>query len=245
MTKTDNTRPAGMLGSEQRDGHQSVSDDHFALTIDFTSYDHKPQGKEIAAITRRLQAAGPTELDAEALALAIAHGCTWCGGCFEPDASAKFGASRFLGLRVYALDFDNDTEALDEGGNPVRDAAGHVVKRPLMPYEAHYCDPWDAAYRFRDTFGTWPLVLYPSMSFKFDGTVRGRFTPEARMKFRLVYDLGRTVTDDGAASKTIARVLWAFPEADQKCQNLNRLFFGASGKCVWYDRDGGAHYVNA
>lgn len=242
MTKTDNTRPAGMLGSEQRDGHQSVSDDHFALTIDFTSYDRKPQGKEIAAITRRLQAAGPTKLTIEEFALAVAHGCTWVGGCYQPKSD---GWGEFDSIEKFANDFDNEYPVMGKDGKPLKDESGRIITRIAMPYDADYCDPWDMLRLYRDTFGTWPLMMYPTFSYRFDGTFGGRYSKDTRMKFRIVFDFGRTFRDEGEARKQIEKMRRLYPHTDPKCVNPNRLYFGACGKCVWFDRDGGAHYVRA
>ena len=45
-------------------------------------------------------------------------------------------------------------------------------------------------------------------------------------RYRIVFDAGEQVTDEARASDVLKTLLAAFPEADQKCSNVNRLFFG-------------------
>ena len=78
--------------------------ERFPVMLDGTAYDHKPEGFEIGSITRRLQAAGPTEVTAQELAEAIRQGRTWTAGTFAPSAS---GWGAFQGVRLWALDIDN------------------------------------------------------------------------------------------------------------------------------------------
>ena len=45
-------------------------------------------------------------------------------------------------------------------------------------------------------------------------------------KFRLVFDAGEIIADEATAHEYLQTLLFLFPEADQSCSNLNRLFFG-------------------
>ena len=101
--------------------------ERYPVMLDGTAYDHKPEGFEIGSITRRLQAAGPTEVTAQELAEAIRQGRTWTAGTFAPH---DHGWGRFQGLRVWALDIDN--------------AEG---KRQLTPHDEGFAWPEDIRQR--------------------------------------------------------------------------------------------------
>lgn len=218
----------------------------YPVMIDEVRYHDKTSASnDVPRITNRMKTAGYQLMTAEQLARAIAEGRTWCAGCFDPNASVSFGSSEFHGMRLYALDFDNDTPVLGDDGTPVKDANGRIMKRSLLPYESGYIDPYCAVYKFHAKLGSWPLMAYATLSYKCDGTIAGRFSPETRMKFRIVYDLGDTVTDRDRAQRAVTRVLDIFPEADRKCVNLGRLFFGSCGLCTWFESDGRAHRVTA
>lgn len=203
-----------------------------AVTLDSVAYDHKPEGREIGAITRRLQQAGPSELTHAEFAQAVARGHTWCGGTYTPR---RGGWGEFQGLQVAALDFDNDTEVIG--------ADGRKVKRPLLPNEAGYLDPWQAFARFVGMFGgTYvAIVMYPSFSFEFGGTVADPESLKTRMKYRLAYVLTEQITDERRAKALLDGMLRAFPEADRAARNVNRLYFGGS-RSVLIDREGARYY---
>lgn len=189
------------------------------LTLDTTRYTSKPT-QYVGAITNRMKASGSTEVMPEDFAEAIRRGQTWSHGAFEPS-QGEWG--KFVGLQVVGLDFDNDAivyrETVNDKGErtyaPVYDADGHKLKRMLMPHEEGYLDPTDALDRCEQLDLT-PLLLYFSMSSR---------NPD-KVKYRLVIDLGELVTDEADAAAIVESLLIAFPEADQSCSNLNRLFFG-------------------
>ena len=62
------------------------------------------------------------------------------------------------------------------------------------------------------------LMYYPTFS----------STPEA-LRYRLVLDGGDVIHDEDVALDVLAWLLLLYPEADQKCRNLNRLWFGTNG----------------
>lgn len=178
----------------------------FMVTIDGVGYRAKPHGREVADITRRLQRAGATECDAATFCEHVKQGRTWTGGTFEPCAG-KWG--EFTGQQLFALDFDNSAPGTDGHG-----------KRPLCQGETGYLDPVDALDRC-EQLGLAPLCLYFTMGAK---------CPDWP-KYRLVFDMGELLDQD-TAQAVIQSLLTAFPESDQACKNLNRLFFGSNGE-VW------------
>jgi len=211
----------------------------FAVTLDSVGYDRKPTKGEVRGwngITRRMQGAGPVRVTGYELAKAITSGRTFCGGCYAP-ARKEWGA--FQSMQIFALDFDNDAPMLGEDGNPLKDAAGHVMKRPLMPGEKGYLDPWDALDRARGKVGE-PLILYPSFSFS---QVPDKSQPPAKCKYRMVLDLPEPTTDEGEAARILKMLLGVFPEADPACSNLNRLLFGSHGPC-WLRTERGPRRVS-
>lgn len=211
----------------------------YRITLDRVGFDHKPEGREIAGITRRMQEAGPAEVTPDELARAIAGGSTWCGGCFEPSAS---GWGEFRGMQLFGIDVDNKTELLDESGEKVKDERGRVVQRPVMPDESGYLDPWEFLARFNKTFHRDPLMMHETFSFAFDRTLEGRWNPETRMCYRVIFDAGESIADRGKAEAVLARLLDVFPEADRACKNVNRLLFGTRGRVVLFGDDGARYY---
>lgn len=249
MAKAGETRRAGNFGEEQRDGSESgkqatfevaakpkyTADEgrhgesavcrepgavapatngalgndaaaiRYPVLLDRTPHAAKPEGREIGAITRRLQQAGPTLVTFDVLREAILAGATWCGGLYE---SCHGGWGDFRGQRLFGLDIDNDAEYQRRDGSR--------GKRPLQPDEVGYLEPTDALVRCRK-LGIEPMMLY----FTFSAT-----TDPWRPKYRIVFDAGELVPTEGEARSVIRALLDAFPEADQRCCNCNRLFFG-------------------
>lgn len=208
----------------------------FLVTVDRVGYSSKPSKGEVARITNRLKASGPVEVSPIELAEAIANGHTWVGGCFEPS---RGGWGPFVSQRLFALDFDNDTEVLGPDGKPLKDEQGHVIKRDLHSGEEGFLDPWAALDRWRSIFDGDPLLMYPSFSFE---QVCDLSQPPTKTKYRLVFDVGEAVTIHERAKDVLKKALRLFPEADKSCSNSNRLFFGSCGKvAVW--SEGGVVYV--
>lgn len=187
----------------------------FNVTLDPHGYTAKPTA-EVGAITERLKRAGATALDYDSFTAAIYRGCTWVPGTFgEPkrDSKGKLVWGDFEQLQIFALDFDNDAPVLDGDGKP---AEGK--KRPLLPHEPGYLNPTQALERCA-SLGLQPFMMY--------------FSFHARQgwpRYRLVFDLGEPVTDEATARAVIATILGEFAEADKRCVNTNRLFFGSGGK---------------
>lgn len=74
------------------------------VTVDDHPYRSKAQAKrEIAAITRRMQASSHAELALDEFVHLLGRGHAWCGGCFRgrPDAWGDF-----VCMRLFGLDFD-------------------------------------------------------------------------------------------------------------------------------------------
>lgn len=175
--------------------------ERYPVMLDGTAYDHKPEGFEIGSITRRLQAAGPTEVTAAELAHAIRQGRTWMAGTFAPSGK---GWGAFRGLRLWALDIDN-----------------HRDGRQLTPGDTGFAWPEDIRRRLV-SLGLHPTLCYSTAH-----------ATEDKVRFRTVLDVGEIVTDETEAKELIRLVLERFPECDQKCGNINRLFFGST-ECGLY-----------
>lgn len=185
----------------------------FRVTLDPHYYTAKPEGPEIGYITRRLQRAGGTSIDYEAFCEHVQRGGTWCPGVFEP---CEGGWGEFVSMQVVALDFDNSAYVLDADGRPVKGA-----KRPLRQGEAGFLDPVDALDRC-EQLKLWPVCIYFTFSAK---------APD-QPRYRLVFDLQEPVANQAVAQAVVGEVMAAFPECDQACSNLNRLFYGSNGE-VW------------
>ena len=179
--------------------------DKFLVTLDSVSYTSKPE-PYIGAITRRVQSAGATECDAAEFAAHVAAGRSWVGGTYAPEAD-HWG--EFLGQQIFALDFDNKVQV---NGKDKQARYG----------EAGYIDPQGVHNRC-DRLGVGkPFCTY--ITFSADPM-------RDWLRFRAVIDCGE-VLDEADAKEFLAYLLRAFPEADQRCKNLNRIFFGTNGE-VW------------
>jgi hypothetical protein len=175
-------------------------------------YQRKPNEREVAGITRRLQAAGPTELSLGEFCEVVRKGRTWVGGTFTQSGS---GWGEFVGQRLFALDIDNATDYPRKDGSrgkrPLRrDESGHLSAREAL----ERCERLDLAV----------VCLYETLG----------STDECE-RFRIVVDAGETIVDQDEAREIIAWLLGEFPEADKSCKNPNRLFYGSTGKVleVW------------
>lgn len=181
------------------------TDSRFLVQLDPTPHSLKPEGAEIAAITRRLQQAGPSLVTFEELAFVVETGGTWCGGCYESCAT-EWGP--FVSQQIFALDLDNSTEYMRRDGTK--------GKRPLLPDEVGYLAPAEALQRCAK-LGLQPMLSYFTM----------HHDPERNVRYRIAFDAGEPVTSEQKAERIIATLLKAFSEADRSCRNVNRLFFGA------------------
>ena len=181
------------------------------VTLDHQAFtDRKPTDEDIRFITTRLVQAGPTEIDAAGLWEHVKAGKTFVGGCFGEPKVKKDGKptwGEFLGEQIFALDFDNKRKT--------HDAQGKNMGAPLYPGEVGYLSPRAAIARC-ESMGLEPLFLYQTMSAK-----------PGWPRYRIVFDVGEFVTDEAEAHAMLETLMGLFPECDQGCSNLNRLFFGA------------------
>ena len=187
------------------------------IMLDTVAYNSKPD-KYISAITSRLKSMGPSEVTAGELAGAIAEGRTFCPACFEANSHEAFGHSKFLGMRLIALDVDNDIVVRDENGKPVKDEQGHEIKRPLKWFEHDFLHHSSAWMRL-ESLGLKPIFYYHTFSYSQNPLLE---------KYHVVCDIGETITDANEAHSLIAAMHGEFPECDHSCTNLNRLYFGTS-----------------
>ena len=189
-----------------------IAGESVAVTIDSRAYRQKPDGREAAGITRRLQKSGPKELDLRTFCERVREGHTWMGGTFNPSES---GWGSFIGQRLFALDIDNTTEYQRKDGSK--------GKRALLPDESGHLTPKEALDRC-EGLDMAVVCLYSTFS----------STDECE-KFRVVIDAGETITSERDARDVLAWLLDEFPEADQSCRNPNRLFYGSNGNVleVW------------
>lgn len=193
----------------------------FLVTLDTEHHTAKPTNYE--AITNRLKQAEAVLLDEGQFAQAIERGQTWIGGCFQPGATDENGKpifGDFISQQIFAVDVDNATNVIGADGKPAKDANGNTLKRPLYPGEAGYLSIPDALARC-EQLDLKPMMVYTTFSSKPDWP-----------KFRVVFDMGEAVTDQELAEAIIEQLLISFSEADQKCRNVNRLFFGSTEHSV-------------
>lgn len=182
-----------------------LRDSRFLVQLDQTPHTVKPEGTEIAAVTRRLQQTGPRSVNFEELVTAIQAGATWCGGCYEACAT---GWGPFVSQQIFALDLDNVGEYVRRDGSK--------GKRPLLPDEVGYLAPSELLERCA-ALGLQPMFAHYTM----------HHDPARNVRYRVAFDAGEPVTSEKDAEQVIATLLDAFPEADRSCKNVNRLFFGA------------------
>lgn len=172
------------------------------VTLDSVPYREKPTGSEIGRITKRMQRSGYSDVAPDELIRAISSGCTFVGAAFEPSED---GWGKFVSQQVFGLDFDNTGKHHE----------------PLYWDDCYYIYPEQAISRFKRKIEYALLAWYPTMS----------STPE-RTKFRMLVDFGEPIEDEEFAKSFIAYLLSVFPEADQACKNVNRLFFPPKGGTV-------------
>jgi hypothetical protein len=79
----------------------------------------------------------------------------------------------------------------------------------------------DAAARLR-LHGLAPAFAYETYSSTADAP-----------RFRMTIALDEAYSDPAEAGEAIAALLWLFPEADQACRDLARMFYGSGSRAVW------------
>lgn len=192
-----------------------MSEATYPVMIDPQPFARKPNNDEVRAITNRLKHQQTMQhLTAEELRAAIVQGHTVCYGCFEPcERGEKFGHSPFVAQRLVAVDIDNTAKDVLTG-----------AARAIEFWEFGFLTVPRAIDRAVYGLGQKPLIVYESFS-----------STETHPKFRLVFDIGETITDYAEAHEQILDVLATYPEADRngKCAKPDALFFGttpANGK---------------
>ena len=186
------------------------------LTLDDVSYTAKPDRAEFGRLMNRLKSAQPREVDKHGLLEHIASGKTFVGGSFKYEGKD----CKLISWQLAALDFDNETHVLDADGKPMKDENGDTIKRPLLPTEDGFISAFQALDRC-ESLGIAPLAVYQTLS-----------NSAENPRFRIVFDMGEAIGDEELAKAVIQSLLGAFPEADQKCKNPNRLFLGTT-QAVW------------
>ena len=184
------------------------------LTLDDVRYTTKPDRAEFARLMNRMKAAEPREMSKFQFLEHIAAGKSFIGGAFSD------GLQTLRSWQLAALDFDNETEVLGDDGKPLKDADGHVLKRPLRPGEDGYISPFEALERC-EHLGLSPMVIYKTLN-----------DSKGNPRFRIVFDFGETTDDAEIAQEVMMTLHDAFPEADKKCKNPNRIYCGTTG-AVW------------
>lgn len=184
------------------------------LTLDDVIYSSKPDRAEFGKLMNRMKAAKPRELNKLQFLEHIAAGRSFIGGAFDD------GLQTLKSWQIAALDFDNDTKLLGDDGKPVKDADGHELKRPLRPGEEGYISPFEALERC-EHLGLTPMVIYQSLN-----------NSKENPRFRIVFDYSETTNDADIAQAVMMTLHDAFPEADKKCKNPNRIYLGTN-QAVW------------
>ena len=175
------------------------------VTLDDVAYTTKPDRIEFGRLMNRMKAAKPREVDKREFLAHIASGKTFIGGVFDDDLET------LRSWQLAALDFDN---AIEEKEN------GKKVKRFLQPGEEGYITPLEALERC-ESLRIAPMVMYQSFNCSTENP-----------RFRIVFDMGEGITEVDTAEAVMFNLHDAFPEADKKCTNLNRMFCGTD-KAVW------------
>lgn len=106
--------------------------------------------------------------------------------------------------QVFGIDIDNEEKTVKGTHNKVRAADPLTVERVL-----ERCNEW----------GIKPALIYETFS----------STPEWQ-KFRVLFIGEIAITDKQRAANILKSLMEIFPECDQSCKNLDRLFFG--GKSI-------------
>lgn len=102
--------------------------------------------------------------------------------------------------QVFGIDIDNEDKTVKGTHNKVRAVDPLTVEQVL-----DRCNEW----------GIKPALIYETFS----------STPEWQ-KFRVLFISGTAITDKQRAANILKSLMEIFPECDQSCKNLDRLFFG-------------------
>lgn len=171
--------------------------DKLHVMLDSQCYSSKDAAKaDMDAITSRLKHSSFVEVTREALLQAIGRGQTFVCGSFEPKQSNDYskGWGPFIEQRLVAIDFDNVRTNPDKS------------KTPLKWYDHNYINEGAAVERAKSV-GLDVVGVYETFN----------STPD-HLRFRMIADLGTTMTDFETAKKVLRDILHnQFPEADEAC----------------------------
>lgn len=190
---------------------QTHADDSFRVIV---SYDRvafvvKPSRENLVGSARRVRSKRANLVSTSELLSIACHGHSFALASYEVDpywARPRWG--RFLGANACVLAFENE-------------------------HEEHYVQPTDVLERLC-SLNLDPLIMYHAFGSKpgYDGchglaAFRGRPSLVYHPRFRVVVRLAETVTDAAEAQKAIRALYARFPEADQRCRDVDRIFLGS------------------
>lgn len=161
------------------------------------AYETKPPKSDAGRITHEIMREDRCyTISLERLAVAISKGFCILPGICE----GKRTPGTWQAQQLWFVDIDNDPAAIERTGAPLCIVDG--VERCFQ-------------------YGL-PLVLsYESFSSDPDP-----MAPDEKHRYRLVFALDEPITDKAKAEQYGRMLLSVFPEADQTCTELNRLFYG-------------------
>ena len=108
-------------------------------------------------------------------------------------------------MQLFGLDFDNTDEK---------------THQPLSWDDPMFITHWDMLARC-ESVNVVPMAIYQTLNYTRDNP-----------RFRAVFKLDEVLTDYTTAKAVIEGLRILFPESDQKCSNLNRIYLGTT-KAVW------------
>ena len=173
---------------------------NFTLQLDSVPYTAKPKGREIGALKTRLSEQPPTAFTLEDFAEKVTQGYSFTPAVLMGGSKAE----NWQYQQVFGIDIDNEDKTVKGTHDKTRAAGPLTVERVL-----DRCNEW----RIK------PALIYETFS----------STPEWQ-KFRVLFIGGTAITDKQRAANILKSLMEIFPECDQSCKNLDRLFFG--GKSI-------------
>lgn len=144
----------------------------------------------------RLSEQPPTAFTLESFAEKITQGYSFTPAVLIGGSKAE----NWQYQQVFGIDIDNEDKNVKGTHDKTRAADPLTVERVL-----NRCNEW----------GIKPALIYETFS----------STPEWQ-KFRVLFIGGTAITDKQQAVNILKSLMEIFPECDQSCKNLDRLFFG-------------------
>lgn len=169
---------------------------NFTLQLDSVPYTTKPKGREIGTLKTRLSEQPPTAFTLESFAEKVTQGYSFTPAVLMGGSKAE----NWQYQQVFGIDIDNEDKTVKGTHDKTRAADPLTVERVL-----DRCNEW----------GIKPALIYETFS----------STPEWQ-KFRVLFIGGTAITDKQQAVNILKSLMEIFPECDQSCKNLDRLFFG-------------------